>query len=270
MGTFQESCKFWADHRYALRRSSLQVKLHVLWGLVFSAGVGAAFGRAVTCMGLWHPPAVQLRQICVFGRHFHTHTAGVLVHKYISISYVAVFLWTDPVSHWSEWDVGKAYKATHGSTNLHEYVLVFEADYCSQQIAAFFYLLLHFSVWKHCICFASLKSSLAMQETHLCQCSIQPQHLRKQMASNGDWWCSALRWEVFWVSPTSCGLSSCSPLHPQCVLHLPQLCRDNLHSPSSLAATPSCPWAKKSPYCSKEHMQQSLMLTLIVPIQTTQ
>lgn len=138
------------------------------------------------------------------------------------------------------------------------------------RLQPFSHLLLYFSVWKHCVCFAFLKSSLAMQEMSLCRCSIQPQHLRRQMASSGDCWCSALHWEVFWISPISCGLSSCSLLRPQCVLHLPQLCRDNLHSPSSLAATPSCPWAKKSPYCSKEHMQQSLMLTLIVPIQTTQ
>lgn len=143
--------------------------------------------------------------------------------------------------------------------------LLFSAD-CS----LFPHLLSCFSVQKHCLCFASLKSCLAMQETPLCPCAIQPQHLRKQTASSGDWWCSALRWEVFWISPICRGLFSCSPLHPQCVLHLPQLCRDNLHSPSSLAATPSRPWAKKSPYCSKEHMQQSLMLTLIVPIQTTQ
>lgn len=88
--------------------------------------------------------------------------------------------------------------------------------------------------------------------------------------ANGKHWGLMVLREVFLISPISCVLSSCSPLYPQCVLHLPQFCRDNLHSPSSLAATPSCPWAKKSPYCSKEHMQQSLMLTLIVPIQTTQ
>lgn len=34
--------------------------------------------------------------------------------------------------------MGKSYKPTHGSTNLHECILVFtEVDYCSQQTAAF-------------------------------------------------------------------------------------------------------------------------------------
>lgn len=122
--------------------------------------------------------------------------------------------------------------------------------------------LLYFSVQKHCIHFASLKSSLAMQETCL----------SAEEANGKQWGVMALSTLLgsLWSSPIRCGLFSHSPLHPQCALHLPQLCRDNLHSPSSLAATPSCPWAKKSPYCSKEHMQQSLMLTLIVPIQTTQ
>lgn len=54
-------------------------------------------------MGLWHPPAVLLKQVCVFGRHFYTHRRGACTQIYISVSYVAVFLWTDPVSHWSEW-----------------------------------------------------------------------------------------------------------------------------------------------------------------------
>lgn len=101
---------------------------------------------------------------------------------------------------------------------------------------------------------------------------MQETYLSAEEANGKQWGLMVLSTLLgsLWSSPIRCSLFSRSPLHPQCALHLPQLCRDNLHSPSSLAATPSCLWAKKSPYCSKEHMQQSLMLTLIVPIQTTQ
>lgn len=261
--------KFWGDHRYAPQEvCSLSEVAHSVRTLVF---YGAAFGRDAICIGLWHPPAMLLKQVCVFGRHFYTHTAGSLyTNVYVCLLCGCVPLnWS--ISPWSEWEVGKSYKPTHGSTNLHECILVFtEVDYCSQQTAAF-------SLSPFVFFSMKILNILRLSEVFL---AIQNHIFVSALCSPNTWgskWqaletdgCSAHSWEVFLISPISYVLSSCSPLYPQCILHLPQLCRDNLHSPSSLAATPSCPWAKKSPYCSKEHMQQSLMLTLIVPIQTTQ
>lgn len=205
--------------------------------------------------------------VCIWEAFLQTHRR-VLVYKSMCLS----LMWLcsfELIQYHAEVNGrgGKAYKPTHGSTNLHEHVLVLKQTTVLSRLQPFPRLLLYFSVWKYWIYFAFSEVFLVIQEMHLCQCFI---YLRRQMTSTGDWWCSAHSWEVFLISLISCVLSSCSPLYPQCVLHLPQLCRDNLHSPRSLAATPSCPWAKKSPYCSKEHMQQSLMLTLIVPIQTTQ
>lgn len=111
-------------------------------------------------MGLWHPPAVLLKQVCVFGRHFCTHRRGACTQIYISVSYVAAFLWTDPVPHWSKWEVGKAYKPTHGSTNLHEHILVLKQATVLSRLQPFPLLLLYFSVRKHCMYFASLRCSL--------------------------------------------------------------------------------------------------------------
>lgn len=106
--------------------------------------------------------AVLLKQVCVFGRHFYTCTP-VCVCLYTNV-YVCLLcgcvLWTDPVSCWSEWEVGKAYKPTHGSTNLHEHVLVLKQTTVLSRLQPFPLLLLCFTVWKHCIYFASLRGSL--------------------------------------------------------------------------------------------------------------
>lgn len=155
----------------------------------FLSRVGAAFGRAVICMGLWHPPAVQLRQVCIFGRRFHTHTGGVLVHKYTYLSLSLMWLCFFKLIQYPTEVNGRCVKPT--SLLMRVPICMSTSLFLKQttvlsRLQPFSHLLLRFSVRKHCICFASLKSSLAMQETHLCQWSIQPQHLRKKVASSRD------------------------------------------------------------------------------------
>lgn len=115
------------------KRSILLVKWHILWGLLFSkeqplAEVPYTWGSGIHC-------CAAKAGVCIWEAFLHTYRR-VLVHKCICLSLMWCVLWTDPVSHWMNgwWVKLQAYSW--------EYQFAwacpcFEADYCSQQTAAF-------------------------------------------------------------------------------------------------------------------------------------
>lgn len=127
---------------------------------------------------------------------------------------------------------GRWVEPTHGSTDLHEQVAGF------QQAASFSCLLPVpvFGLSEAFPCDARSRS-LSVLRAVLSTCGSKWQAVGTDGAQHTAGKPSGSAPQDVLFSPAL--------LHPQCVLHLPQLCRDNLHSPSSLAATPSCLWAKK-------------------------